>query len=304
MTGTTDVRLFVASPSDVGDERIQLGEVVKELNLTLGPALGFKLELVGWETHVHPSMGSIQPNINRQIGDYDILVGIMWNRFGTRTETAGSGTEEEFRLAYDKWNRDGKPHIMFYFCKAPASFTSPEEAEQKQNVLRFRDEISQKGLVSEYENRAAFAGLVRLHLGRLLNEMFSEKQLRALSDRREAPAADREKYDAAFGALFEAARMTKAYLKKIDEKEPEPPPCEPNPERVFTNTELAAAWSEAYELLKEAGERGLAKRCLVKSFCWEDGALWENPEFMKMPIDVDAVLAEGVRRWGLHDSDD
>lgn len=304
MAEVTRVRVFVASPGDVQDEREQLVSVVDELNRSLGENAGFSLELVRWETHVYPSMGPIEPNILRQVGDYDILVGIMWNRFGTPTETAGSGTEQEFRDAYKRWLEDRKPHIMFYFCKVPAYFDTVEEAEQRQKVLRFRDEISEENLTWSYDDHAKFADVVRPHLAQFLNNMFSERQLRALSDRRESPAADREKYDAAFNSLFEAARMTKDYLKQIDEKEPEPPPSEPDPERIFTNPELAEAWSKAYHLLTEAGERGLAKRCLVKSFCWEDGALWENPEFKKMPIDVDAVIAEGVRRWGLHDSDD
>ena len=38
-----------------------------------------------------------QQIINSQVSDeYDIFIGILWTRFGTPTERAGSGTEEEF----------------------------------------------------------------------------------------------------------------------------------------------------------------------------------------------------------------
>ncbi len=54
-----------------------------------------------------------QDVINKQIGsDYHIFVGIMWKKFGTETKRAGSGTEEEFSLAYDRYkkNKDIQMH--------------------------------------------------------------------------------------------------------------------------------------------------------------------------------------------------
>jgi len=51
------IRIFVASPGDVQNERDQLGQVVQELNSTLSalvPERGLMLELVRWETHAHP----------------------------------------------------------------------------------------------------------------------------------------------------------------------------------------------------------------------------------------------------------
>lgn len=294
---TTDVRLFAASPSDVREEREQLAEVVKELNQTLGPNTGYRLELVRWETHVHPSMGPIQPNINRQIGDYDILVGIMWNRFGTPTETDESGTEQEFREAYERWRNEGKPQIMFYFCRAPANLDSAEEAEQRLKVIRFRDEISEKGLTWSYEDRAKFADVVRPHLAQLLNRMLSEKQVRALSDRREEHDANRAEYNAAFHALFEAARKTKAHLNQVKKKVQSQPEAELTED--FTDADLEGLWRTASERLSAIGEFDLARRSMVKSFGWSDGALWSDPSFMAMPIDVDVVLKEGLSRWGL-----
>jgi hypothetical protein len=59
-TEVKKVRIFVASPSDVQSERDQLFKVITELNLTisaLAPEKGIILELVRWETHVHPGRG-------------------------------------------------------------------------------------------------------------------------------------------------------------------------------------------------------------------------------------------------------
>src|SRR5437879_5531034 len=117
------VRVFIASPGDVATERDQLSKVISEINVTISaiaPEKEIVLELIKWETHVHPGMGEdAQDVVNQQINDYDIFVGIMWKRFGTPTERADSGTEEEFRKAYASWQRNRILPVLFYFCQAP-----------------------------------------------------------------------------------------------------------------------------------------------------------------------------------------
>jgi len=93
-------RLFIASPGDVASERDALDRVVREVNQTHGAPLGYVIELWRWETHAVPGGGRPQAVINDQIPEYDIFIGIMWRRFGTPTGVAGSGTEEEYRIAY------------------------------------------------------------------------------------------------------------------------------------------------------------------------------------------------------------
>src|SRR5215207_5556058 len=96
-TQITNLKVFVASPSDVIDERIILEQVTNELNKLIGAGLGVRLELVKWETDSYPGLGDdAQAVINEQIGDdYDIFIGILWTRFGTPTTRDKSGTAEE-----------------------------------------------------------------------------------------------------------------------------------------------------------------------------------------------------------------
>ena len=103
------IKVFASSPCDVSYERQQLGKVFEKLNRTLGREKNIHLELVTWETHTQPSMGRPQGVINKQIGTYDIFIGIMWKRFGTPTGKAESGTEEEFQLAYEGWKNNNHP---------------------------------------------------------------------------------------------------------------------------------------------------------------------------------------------------
>lgn len=114
--------IFVASPSDVADERSRLEDVVRELNITWSRELGLRLELVRWETHAYPDFGvDPQAVINNQIpDDFDIFIGVMWCRYGTPTNRAESGTIEEFKRA--KARHDADPEsvgLMVYFKDEP-----------------------------------------------------------------------------------------------------------------------------------------------------------------------------------------
>jgi hypothetical protein len=117
-------QVFIASPGDVSEERAIAEEVIQELNITIAANANIKLELIKWETHAYSSMGiDVQDTINRQIGDeYDIFIGVMWKRFGSKTGRAPSGTVEEFERAYSKYiaNPDSV-NIMFYFSSKPFS---------------------------------------------------------------------------------------------------------------------------------------------------------------------------------------
>jgi hypothetical protein len=65
MTRTaTVVQVFVASPSDVQEERDILEVLISELNGSWSKALGVRFELIRWETHTsrlwHGSSGGYQ----------------------------------------------------------------------------------------------------------------------------------------------------------------------------------------------------------------------------------------------------
>ena len=137
------VRIFISSPSDVSEERAAALKVIEELNQTLCESLGLNLFPLTWEHNTFPSVGDYsQDVINKQIGEYDIFVGIMAHRFGTPTPIAGSGTEEEFNIAYD--NRENT-QIMFFF-KDKEVKASMLDIEQYQKVKEFKKKIVKQGV--------------------------------------------------------------------------------------------------------------------------------------------------------------
>lgn len=173
-------QIFVASPSDVEDERAILSTVVAELNRTWSNSLGLTLELLKWETHVHPSFASDpQAVINEQIAvDYDAFIGIFWSRIGTPTPRAESGSIEEFERAYSKWKiNDKSPEIMIYF-KDEAIPPSKIDSIQLAAVQSFKNTIgSIGGIYSQFEDKASFESSVRAHLSVVAQNFADKKQL-------------------------------------------------------------------------------------------------------------------------------
>ena len=171
------VRVFVSSPADLKDERVRLEEVVRELNTTWGDKLGMRVELVKWETHAYPGIGSdTQAVIEEEIGDrYDIFIGLLWVRFGTPTKNAGSGTQQEFEKAYARFqDAPGQLRIMFYFKETPVSPVDLDIAQLAQ-VQQFRKKLGELGtLYWTYRTADEFVNFVRVHLAQHLQSWSKE----------------------------------------------------------------------------------------------------------------------------------
>jgi methyl-accepting chemotaxis protein len=172
-------QVFIASPNDVSEERAISEEVIQELNLTIALNANIKLELVKWETHAYPSMGiDGQDVINRQIDDeYDIFIGIMWKRFGSKTGRAPSGTVEEFERAYSKYiaNPDSV-NIMFYFSSKQISIYEID-IEQIKLIKDFQQKLEKLGsLYWGYQDMNEFRKLLRIHLNKVVHELINKQK--------------------------------------------------------------------------------------------------------------------------------
>lgn len=168
--------------------------VVNEMNRILEALLpedGIRVELLRWETNVAPHVADgPQPVVNEQIESYDIFLGLLAKRFGTPTTVAGSGTEEEFRRAYETWRKHGAPWVVFYFntkCEPPQG---AEEHAQWERVKAFKAELSTKGIIGEYNGAELFMSTVLPQLlqilGILIKEERQEQSVLSLSPTRPA----------------------------------------------------------------------------------------------------------------------
>lgn len=150
------VRLLLSSPGDVAEERERVAKAVFRFNQDAVEELGLFIKLIRWED-MAPQIGpKAQTVINKQLKPYHLFAGIMWNRFGTPTDIAASGTKEEFDTAVQCWESCSRPWITFYFCDRPANFTNTEQLEQKRKVLEFRTQLLDMGVVRAFDTAQAF----------------------------------------------------------------------------------------------------------------------------------------------------
>lgn len=140
------VNVMIASPSDVGQERAVIKEVIYKWNILHAERARVVLLPVHWETHSYPSFGDRpQAIINKQILDQcDLLIAIFWTRLGTHTGEAASGTVEEIQ----KHVGSGKA-AMIYFSDAPVRLDSVDP-QQYESLKEFRKWCQSQGLVESY----------------------------------------------------------------------------------------------------------------------------------------------------------
>lgn len=184
------LNVFVASPSDVHDERKALDSIVQELNKTWSKSLNLRLDLLKWETDTHPSFGEYsQGVINKQIADeYDIFIAIFWSKIGTPTPNADSGTLEEFDRAYAKFKSGLPIEIMVYF-KDQAIPPSKMDATQLLKINELKTNLGEKGgLYWAFETTEEFTSLLRAHLSKV-----AQKWSKALQIPPEPKTQDKEK---------------------------------------------------------------------------------------------------------------
>lgn len=145
-------RVFIASPSDVNEERNVITKVIQEWNDLNSAERQVVLLPLRWETHSSPEYGKRpQSVINKQVLDSsDLLIGTFWTRIGSPTGIADSGTIEEITRV----SNSGKP-IMLYFSKAKAS-PDDLDLEQLDKLRKFKKQTLSNALIESYDSIIEF----------------------------------------------------------------------------------------------------------------------------------------------------
>jgi hypothetical protein len=164
------LKLLLSSPGDVSLERELVAKAVNKFNQDYLIDKGVFIKLIRWEDFAPQIGNGTQKMVNRQLDAFDIFIGLMWNRFGTPTDLASSGTEEEFNDALNSWNKFNRPWIAFYFCTRPATLDTKEQLDQKGKVIDFKQKLMNLGLVKTFENLELFENMVFLDLIKITDE--------------------------------------------------------------------------------------------------------------------------------------
>jgi Domain of unknown function (DUF4062) len=142
------IRVLIASPSDLIEERKAAIDAVYDWNAQHAEAESVVLLPVAWETHATPRSG-VRPQeaINQQLVDQsDILVGMFWTKLGTSTGVAESGTVEEI----ERFVAAAKPALL-YFSSRPID---PAKIDPKQNrrLREFKESTYKNALVGSFDS--------------------------------------------------------------------------------------------------------------------------------------------------------
>lgn len=174
------LRVFLASPGDVKAEREMIFTLKDDLDVLIGKDKNIKFEIINWERNTYPGKGEdAQDVINEQIGDeYDIFIGIFWQRFGTPTNRHESGTVEEYENAKIKYENDSdNTHILMYFKTQEVDLYSID-LEQFSKVKEFKNRIAkEEGIYySTFDKTEDLKNLIQLNLSNLIRDKFSKKR--------------------------------------------------------------------------------------------------------------------------------
>ncbi len=167
MINTIEIQVFISCPGDVEVEKKIVEDVCKILNDSVMEYCNFRFYPREWKSIVGHVGERPQTIINNKIKEYDIYIGILWMRFGSRTgaineytgEEFESGTQEEFYLAYDNWKNYKMPRI-FLFNKEPKATLRIEETEQLLKVQKFIDDQRKNEWVNKFKDDLDFQSQV------------------------------------------------------------------------------------------------------------------------------------------------
>lgn len=194
MAGTRRfIKVFLASPGDLAVERKVAKAIVDEYNSQLADALGYQVELVGWEDTL-PGVGRPQAIINRDLDGCDLFIGMLWKRWGTPPGIAPytSGFEEEFNRSMTRNAKEGRPEINLLLKDLDAASLA-DPGDHLKKVIAFKDQVfAEKKLlavtfaeVRDFESK--FRKCIQGYVITLANE-----DKAAESDKDQAPLAEKQ----------------------------------------------------------------------------------------------------------------
>ena len=169
------LNVFIASPSDLIDERKILREVVDRLNKIIGKKLNWYIELFGWEDTL-PGASRPQSIINKDVEICQLFIGIIWKRWGQSTGVTDSGFKEEFDLAFKRKKYESEPEIFMYLKKIDTELLG-DPGEQLKKVINFRSWLnsSKELLYKEFVNNDDWDKLIYDNLLEYILKINSDK---------------------------------------------------------------------------------------------------------------------------------
>jgi formylglycine-generating enzyme required for sulfatase activity len=173
------VRVVVVCPGDVADERERVRRIAADIERSWGDWLGLShMRVWSWDTDAHPGFHpqGAQGVIDEQmkITDCDLVIGIFWQRLGTRDDKLGgkTGTEHEIGLAEEALKNSNRPAVWIYVSDRPPEIRETSGWFGYAQLKEYVDEVGRRGLVRHYLLPEEFGDRVRRDLEEYLKRRF------------------------------------------------------------------------------------------------------------------------------------
>ena len=170
-----EYRIFIASPGGLDDIRKAFREEIQDYNDTDALRRGIIFTPVGWEETIGGARRA-QELINQDLHTCDLMVLVLWNRWGHPPDNSGrftSGSEEEFYLAMALLEQEDHQmsDVMVFFGHVPPS-QREDAGPQLEKVLEFREtlEREKRHLFVEFNDASIFREKIRKKLAALVFE--------------------------------------------------------------------------------------------------------------------------------------
>lgn len=243
------LKVMIASPGDVPQERHLIREVIHEWNAVHAEDRKTVLQPVGWESHASPQMGDRpQAIINKQVlQGCDILVAAFWTRLGSPTGNSPSGTVEEI----EEHIATGKAALI-YFSSAPVRLESVDPT-QYEALAKFKRACFERGLVEQYDDLSDFRMKFARHMSqtviRLRGNDTSADTADAVPPQTAEPTLSKE----AIELLASAARSNDGLVMQINSLEGLHIQADGRNHVQAGNPRSEARWRAALKELLDAG---------------------------------------------------
>jgi tetratricopeptide (TPR) repeat protein len=166
----TEYRVFIGSPGGLEDERRRFRDAILYFNEAHGNPDGVVLAAVGWEDTL-PGAGRPQALINDDLRNCDYAIFVLHDRWGSATGNKTSGTEEEWEIAQELYERKSLRNISLFFKKVDAGKLR-DPGSQLKRVLKFKNQIERekKHLFQEYAELDQFCDTLEKHFAKWLRD--------------------------------------------------------------------------------------------------------------------------------------
>ena len=212
--------LLISCPSDVSEYVDILEREVNHFNNFWGRTNNVIIRTRHWSKDAYSEFGSYpQELLNKQIVDSsDMAIGVFWTRFGSPTESYGSGTEEEIERMISM-----NKQVFLYFLDKPIN-PSKIDHTQYEKIEQFMDKYKNKGIYFIIQDEKTLAKKFRENLelyfdsiirGMEFKKRSVKKEILWVDDKPENNTYERNTLEQ-YGLVFTLALSTEQALKYME----------------------------------------------------------------------------------------